>query len=105
MKRKKDAYQRFLLEKQRNPNKEPIVLLLATMRNKIKNPNNKTVKKAWYNMSPPKSPSPIQIGEKQNETPSISDWRKMMGLTEPKSRSKGGKKRRRTMKNKRQKHP
>ena len=38
MKRKKEAYQRFLLERQRNPNKEPIVSLLATIRNKkIKN--------------------------------------------------------------------
>jgi hypothetical protein len=111
--RKKGAYQRFLLEKQRNPNKEPIVSMLATARNRIKNHNNKT-KKVWYNMSPPKSPSPIQIGEKQNETPSISDWRKMMGLqfatpSPQKSRnvskgSKGGK-RRLTMKNKRQKHP
>ena len=41
MKRKKEAYQRFLLERQRNPNKEPIVSLLATIRNKkIKNNTN-----------------------------------------------------------------
>ena len=102
MKRKKDAYQRFLLEKQRNPNKEPIVLLLATIRNKNKN-SNKT-RKVWHNMSPPKPPSPIQIGERQSETPTIKEWRQMMGLPEPKSKSKTaskvskGGKRRRTMK-------
>jgi hypothetical protein len=89
MKRKKEAYQRFLLERQRNPNKEPIVSLLATIRNKkIKNnAASRSAKNAWYNMSPP-----IQIGEKQNETPTIKEWRQMMGLSEPtpKSRKKLG---------------
>ena len=101
MKKKKDDYQRFLLERQRNPNKEPIVSLLAKTRNRISNAltkRTKTAKKVWYNMSPPKPPSPIKTGERQSETPSIKEWRQMMGLPEPKSRSKGGKKRRRTMK-------
>jgi hypothetical protein len=108
MKKKKEEYQRFLLERQRNPNKEPIVSMLATARNRISkslSTRSKTAKKAWYNMSPPKPPSPIKIGERQNETPSIDDWRKMMGLSEPKSRSKvgkGGRRRRRTIKNSRQ---
>jgi hypothetical protein len=86
MKKRKDDYQRFLLERQRNPNKEPIMSMLVTARNRIKN-SNKT-RKVWYNMSPPKPPSPIQIGERQSETPSMKEWRQMMGLPEPKSKSK-----------------
>ena len=103
MKKKKEMYQRFLLEKQRNPNKEPITLMIAETRNNRINKNaSKTAKKKWYNMSPPKPPSPIQIGERQSETPSIKEWRQMMGLPEPKSRSKGGKSRRRRQTMKRQ---
>ena len=126
MKKKKDDYQRFLLEKEKNPNKEPIVSLLAKTRNRISNAltkRTKTAKKAWYNMSPPRSP--IQIGERQNLTPTLSWWRKEFGLPDPKQKSrkgsqsmysakdgikggkkggkkrgiKGGKKRSRTMKN------
>ena len=85
MKKKKDDYQRFLLERQRNPNKEPIVSLLAKTRNRISNAltkRNKTAKKVWYNMSPPRSY--IEHGERQSVTPSISEWRQMMGLPEPK---------------------
>jgi hypothetical protein len=85
MKKKKDDYQRFLLEKQRNPNKEPIVSLLAKTRNRISNAltkRTKTAKKAWYNISPPRSY--IEHGERQSVTPSIKEWRQMMGLPEPK---------------------
>jgi len=97
IKRKKDEYQRFLLEKQRNPNKEPMTIMISQTRsNRIKRIANKTAKKkSWYNASPSKPKSPIQIGERQ-ETPSIKEWRQMLGLSEPKSRnaskeSKGGK--------------
>ena len=101
IKRKKDAYQRFLLEKQRNPNKEPMTTMISQTRsNRIKRIANKTAKKkSWFNVLPP-----IQIGKRQ-ETPSIKEWRQMLGLPEPKSKtaskeSKGGR-RRRTMKNQR----
>jgi len=120
MKKKKDDYQRFLLEKQRNPNKEPIVSLLAKTRNRISNAltkRTKTAKKVWYNMSPPRSY--IEHGERQSVTPSIKEWRQMMGLPEPKVKGttsmsstysakggikggiKGGRRRRQTMKKQR----
>lgn len=106
IKRKKDAYQRFLMEKQRNPNKEPITTMISQTRNNIiKRIAFKTAKKkSWFNVLPPKPPSPIKIGERQ-ETPSIKEWRQMLGLPDPKPKSKtaskvskGG---RQTMKNKR----
>ena len=54
MKNKKEMYQRFLLAKQRNPNKEPITRMLAeTRNNRIKKNASRTLKKPWYNMSPP----------------------------------------------------
>jgi len=83
MKKKKEMYQRFLLEKQRNPNKEPITLMIAETRNNRINKNaSKTAKKKWYNMSPPRSY--IEHGERQSVTPSLKDWREMLG-------KKGGK--------------
>ena len=108
MKRKKDAYQRFLMEKHRNPNKEPITTMISQTRNNIiKMIAFKTAKKkSWFNMLPPKPPSPIKIGERQ-ETPSIKEWRQMMGLPDPKPKSKTaskvskGGRRRRTMKRQR----
>ena len=54
MKNKKEMYQRFLLAKQRNPNKEPITRMIAeTKNNRIKKNASRTLKKPWYNMSPP----------------------------------------------------
>ena len=97
MKKKKEMYQRFLLEKQRNPNKEPMTLMIAKTRNdRINRISSRTAKKQpWYNMSPPRSY--IEHGERQAVTPSIQDWRQMMSGKE----SKGGKRRNRTMKSRR----
>ena len=53
MKNKKEMYQRFLLAKQRNPNKEPITRMLAeTRNNRIKKNASRTLKKPWFNTSP-----------------------------------------------------
>jgi hypothetical protein len=53
MKNKKEMYQRFLLAKQRNPNKEPITQMLAeTRNNRIKKNASRTLKKPWFNTSP-----------------------------------------------------
>jgi len=55
MKNKKEMYQRFLLAKQRNPNKEPITRMLAeTRNNRIKKNASRTLKKPWFNTSPHK---------------------------------------------------
>lgn len=91
IKRKRDEYQRFLLEKQRNPNKEPMTMMIA--KNKNDRIASRTAKKKpWYELSPPRSY--IEHGERQTVTPSIKDWREMMSR-------KGGKRRNRTMKNRR----
>ena len=91
---KRDEYQRFLLEKQRNPNKEPMTMMIATDKNnRIKRFASRTArKKPWYELSPPRSY--IEHGKRQAVTPSIKDWREMMS-------KKGGKRRNRTMKNRR----
>ena len=53
MKNKKEMYQRFLLAKQRNPNKEPITRMIAeTRNNQIKKNASRTIKKPWFNTSP-----------------------------------------------------
>jgi hypothetical protein len=53
MKNKKEMYQRFLLAKQRNPNKEPITRMIAeTRNNQIKKNASRTLKKPWFNTSP-----------------------------------------------------
>ena len=86
MKKKKEMYQRFLLEKKRNPNKEPLTVMIAeTRNNRIKKNASRTAKKTWYNMSPPRSY--IEHGERQSVTPSLKDWREMLS-------KKGGKTRR-----------
>ena len=91
IKRKRDEYQRFLLEKQRNPNKEPMTMMIA--KNKNDRIASRTAKKKpWYELSPPRSY--IEHGKRQAVTPSIKDWREMMSR-------KGGKRRNRTMKNRR----
>jgi hypothetical protein len=90
IKKKKEMYQRFLLEKQRNPNKEPMTLMIAEDKsNRIKNKNaSRTAKKTWYNMSPPRY---IEHGKRQNVTPSITEWREMLS-------KKGGKTKRKSKK-------
>jgi hypothetical protein len=72
MKNKKEMYQRFLLAKQRNPNKEPITRMLAeTRNNRIKKNASRTLKKPWFNTSPYRerqivTESPQQIDEESH---------------------------------------